>query len=140
MGKPPSQKSSTFFMLTLYPAVPVWICFLGVSLALGLWNWALQGVCDSEEITPLWQDLSRPPISSECETVEEGEDCINCIDLYQFHFIFPAETRKEDMWLCGKEIVDFCSADLPAVSCRGWMHAKLKLNNFLVGNMRSLGS
>ena len=35
--------------------------------------------------------------------------------MYPFHFIFPTEARKEDMWICGREIFLFCDEDLPKI-------------------------
>ncbi len=55
------------------------------------------------------------PSDTVCKTVLEGKDCIECIDLYQFHFMFPPSARKEDMWLCGYEMWRVCSSDMPAI-------------------------
>ena len=30
------------------------------------------------------------------------------MDFYLFHWMFPPDTRKEDMWLCGREITVLC--------------------------------
>ena len=35
--------------------------------------------------------------------------------MYPFHFIFPEDARKEDMWICGREIFLFCDEDLPKI-------------------------
>jgi hypothetical protein len=39
--------------------------------------------------------------------------CIECIDLYPLHFLFPGGVRREDMEICGREVWLLCSADLP---------------------------
>ena len=65
----------------------------------------LDGVCNTEEIAPLWQ-TDPPPSHTNCSYVVEAEvaKCVDCIDLYPFNFLFPEDARKEDMWLCGREI------------------------------------
>jgi hypothetical protein len=55
-----------------------------------------------------------------CTTILEGSDCVDCIDLYQFHFMFPPHARKEDMWLCGREVWQLCAQELPRVTSR-WL-------------------
>ena len=82
----------------------------------------MDGVCNTQEVAPLWQ-TEPPPVNSTCETVVEAEvrTCVDCIDLYQFHFLFPEITRKEDMWLCGREIWLVChEAGVPQL-CDFWI-------------------
>lgn len=112
--KPPSRIPSTIFMVALYPFIFLWLFLMGTSIAFGLLSFVLQGVCQTEEISGLWQG-ERPPISSTCKTTNEGQDCLNCINLYPFHFLFPPTARKEDMWICGTEIVDLCSSNMPYI-------------------------
>ena len=70
----------------------------------------LDGVCNTEEEAPLWQ-TNPPPSNTNCSFVVEAEvaKCVDCIDLYPFNFLFPEDARKEDMWLCGREIWLVCS-------------------------------
>ncbi len=79
----------------------------------------LNGVCNTPEVAPLWK-TAPPPTDIECRTVLQGEDCVDCIDLYQFNFLFPSSARKEDMWLCGREIWLVCESDLPDI-CNDWI-------------------
>jgi hypothetical protein len=79
----------------------------------------LDGVCNTPEVAPIWQ-VVPPPSDTVCKTILEGEDCVDCIDLYQFNFMFPSSARKEDMWLCGREIWLLCSSNLPSI-CTDWI-------------------
>lgn len=115
LRNPSSRYPPLIFMLILYPAFIVWLFLFAVSVAFTYGSMILNGVCNTEEIWPLWHGINAPD-SEICDTILEGEDCINCIDLYQFHFLFPPDTRKEDMWVCGSEIWQMCATDLPAIS------------------------
>ena len=108
---PSSQAPSLIYTCLLAPALPIWFFLMGITIFFGLLSRILNGVCTTEEIQPLWS-TSPAPQSEVCQTVLEGEDCVDCIDLYQFHFLFPASARKEDMWICGKEIVVLCATDM----------------------------
>ena len=70
-------------------------------------------MCYNENIKPIWTDQTAD--TSECKTILEGEKCIDCIDLYPFHFVFPSGTQKVDMWICGREIYLYCDEDLPQI-------------------------
>ncbi len=109
-------------LMALYPAFLVWIFFFGCSVGFSKGALILEGVCRTQEVQPLWMGVANEPAveTETCETVLEGEDCVNCIDLYQFHFLFPDSARKEDMWLCGREVWRLCGIDLPEIS-RMWL-------------------
>ena len=55
---------------------------------------------------------------SACKLVSDNHSsshCIECIDLYPYHFIFPSGARREDMEICGREVWLLCTADLPEI-------------------------
>ena len=71
--------------------------------------------CHNEDISPIWNNWHIEDQNTVCDTILEGEKCKNCIDLYPVHFVFPIDARKEDMWICKREIVLFCDEDLPKI-------------------------
>ena len=101
----------TYHNLALTEFTPVFIppllqCFLiPASSHCRIFSLMLDGVCNTEEVAPLWQ-TDPPPSHTNCSYVVEAEvaKCVDCIDLYPFNFLFPEDARKEDMWLCGREI------------------------------------
>ena len=88
----------------------------------------MNGMCYANETQPLWdgsQPYSTPDWIHSKETYEcnvissdhgDNEECTDCINLYQFHFLFPRTARKEDMWICGTEIELICSTYLPTIT------------------------
>lgn len=103
------------FMGLMYPLLFLWGLFVAVSFASTFVSAVLDRVCYNPEIKPIWTHWNTNDDNTVCQTINEGEQCINCIDLYPFHSIFPPETRKEDMWICGREIYLFCDEDLPSI-------------------------
>ena len=92
----------------------------------------LNGVCNSNETKPLW--VTSEPFRDnwvhnedtyKCDVLPsahgDNEECIDCVNLYQFHFLFPQPARKEDMWICGTEIELLCGTYLPII-VNGWQN------------------
>ena len=106
------------------------ICFkhLGLNAGSGAITSIMNGMCYDNQTQPLWYG-SKPYSSDhwvhnketyECDVIAsehgDNEECTNCINLYQFHFLFPRTARKEDMWICGTEIELLCSTYLPTIT------------------------
>ena len=71
----------------------------------------LNDMCYQGKVYNEWSSAGN---ETECVTVasDHGDNhyCVNCIDVYQFHFMFPPDVRKEDMWFCGsKELKELCA-------------------------------
>lgn len=115
IGEEKSSTCSLILLLLLYPALFVWGTFMLVSVTSTFVNALLDGVCQTDEIKPIWTYWDSNDGNTICKTIERGEKCVQCIDLYPYHFLFPADARKEDMWICGREIWLFCDEDLPKI-------------------------
>ena len=100
---------------------------LGISMGSLTVSTVLNGVCNSNETQVLWANskpFSRNWVHNKdtykCDVIPsaqgDNEDCVDCINLYQFHFLFPQPARKEDMWICGTEIELLCSTYLPIIT------------------------
>ena len=106
------------FICLVYPSLFIWGFFVALSIACIFVSTVLNGVCDTTEISHIWTHWNPSDFNSICETTKTNygfEKCVDCIDLYPFHFLFPVLARKEDMWLCGREIYLFCDEDLPQI-------------------------
>ena len=86
----------------------------------------LNGACNTNETRPLW--VNSEPFNAnwvhnedtyKCNVIPsehgDNEECTDCINLYQFHFLFPPTARKEDMWICGTEMELLCYTYLPII-------------------------
>ena len=113
------------------------ICISGINVGSLAISSALNTVCTSNETMPLWvdsdpfrNDYIHNKDTYKCEVIPsphgDNEECTDCINLYQFHFLFPQTkedrkgARKEDMWICGTEVELMCSMYLPAIT-DAWM-------------------
>ena len=97
---------------------------------------ALNGVCTTNETEPLWVnskeqndgDWFHNENTYKCNVVPsehgDNEECTDCINLYQFHFLFPRSARKEDMWLCGTEVELLCIDYLPTIT-NAWLECSV---------------
>ena len=103
------------------------IMFSGISMGSLAISSSLNGVCTSNETMPLWIDsdpFGNGWIHNEntykCDVIPsehgDNEECVDCINLYLFHFLFPRTARKEDMWICGTEIDLLCKTYLPTIT------------------------
>ena len=113
-----SGSAQLVFMSLIYPRPFFWGLFLALSIACIFVSTVLNGICDTNEISHIWNHWNPLYLHPVCETsitIYGRETCKNCIDLYPFHFLFPILARKEDMWICGREIYLFCDADLPQI-------------------------
>jgi hypothetical protein len=119
------------FIIIIYPALFIWGLFLALSIGATFVAAILDGVCGNDNIAAIWQNWDSNDGNTVCATIWEGEKCINCIDLYPFHFVFPQVARKEDMWICGREIYLFCDEDLPTIVSRWIMCLIGSLMTFL---------
>ncbi len=109
-------KFHLILMVLFYPTLYAFGFFMAISVGSTFVSMILDELCYNDNIKPIWAYWNQTADSSTvCSTILEGEKCINCIDLYPFHFIFPPEARKEDMWICGREIYLFCDEDLPSI-------------------------
>ena len=113
------------------------ITYLGISMGSLMISTILIGVCNSDEYKPLWtmskaiQDNNSTMYdltTDTCHTVKsphgDNDICTDCIDFYQFHFLFPKSARKEDMWLCGNEIHLLCSSYMPEIAS-SWQNCSI---------------
>ena len=111
------------------------ILLSGISLGSLTISSALNGVCTSNETMPLWIDsdpFSDGWIHNEntykCDVIPsehgDNEECVDCINLYLFHFLFPRTARKEDMWICGTEIDLLCKTYLPTIT-NAWRNCSI---------------
>ena len=111
------------------------IVLSGISLGSLTISSALNGVCTSNETMPLWIDsdpFSDSWIHNEntykCDVIPsehgDNEECVDCINLYLFHFLFPRTARKEDMWICGTEIDLLCKTYLPTIT-NAWRNGSI---------------
>ena len=102
------------FLLLMYPAIPIWTCLLGISVSCLTLAMVLKHTCYNDLVLESWRGNL-----TDCHTVtdiEGNQKCTNCINVYQFHFMFPSDARKEDMWFCGqKELAELCDLRLPAI-------------------------
>lgn len=110
-----NTRPQLIFIILMYPLLFLWGLFVAVSFASTFVSSVLDQVCYNPEIKPIWSHWDPTNDNTICETINQGEQCINCIDLYPFHSLFPSEARKEDMWICGREIYLFCDEDLPSI-------------------------
>ena len=103
------------------------IMFSGISMGSLAISSSLNGVCTSNETMPLWIDsdpFGNGWIHNEntykCDVIPsehgDNEECVDCINLYLFHFLFPRTARKEDMWICGTEIDLLCKMYMPTIT------------------------
>ena len=50
MAPPGSKWPPTLLMLSLYPALIVWLVLMAVCILFGLASWLMEGVCNTEEV------------------------------------------------------------------------------------------
>ena len=113
-----NSKSTTpqlVFIILLYPGIYIWGLLMALSIGSTFISSVLNEQCYNDEIFKIWNNWAIEDQNTVCNTILEGEQCENCIDLYPFHFVFPTDARKEDMWICGREIFLFCDDDLPKI-------------------------
>ena len=111
------------------------IVFSGISMGSLAISSSLNGVCTSNETMRLWIDsdpFGNGWIHNEntykCDVIPsehgDNEECVDCINLYLFHFLFPRTARKEDMWICGTEIDLLCKTYLPTIT-DAWLNCSI---------------
>ena len=113
-----NPKVQLVFIGLVYPALYVWGFFIFISIVTLTLASILDGVCSTKEISHIWQDWNTNDTRTICDTridLQGEHKCINCIDLYQFHFVFPDSIRKEDMEICKYEIYELCDEELPLI-------------------------
>ena len=106
----------------IYPGLFVWGLFLATSIGATFVSAVLEGVCNTNEISSIWTHWNSSDANTVCATILDREKCVDCIDLYPYHFIFPPKARKEDMWICGREIFLFCHENMPRIASRYITH------------------
>ena len=111
------------------------VIYSGISVGSLMISTILRNVCNSDEYRHLWvmsEAIDTNPMydltTDTCHTIKsphgDNDECVDCIDFYQFHFLFPKSARKEDMWLCGKEIQKLCSSYLPKITS-SWQNCSI---------------
>ncbi len=59
-----SKKPPLVLMLTLYPALPIWLVLVGVSVTFGTMMYAMDGVCNTEEVSFKWPHEQSLPVQT----------------------------------------------------------------------------